>query len=52
MFEGSNHPELSRIDVDSIVNHVVEFSAAGIRGYAKHAEGWNPIPSLPRIFVN
>ncbi len=39
MFEGSNHPELSRIDIDSIVNHVVEFSAAGIRGYAKRAEG-------------
>jgi AcrR family transcriptional regulator len=39
MFEGSNHPELSKIDVDSIVNHVVEFSASGIRGYAKDAEG-------------
>jgi AcrR family transcriptional regulator len=38
MFEGSNHPDLSKIDVDSIVNHVVEFSAAGIRGYAKRAE--------------
>ncbi len=39
MFEGSNHPELAKIDVDSIVNHVVEFSASGIRGYAKRAEG-------------
>ena len=39
MFEGSNHPELSKIDVEGIVNHVVEFSAAGIRGYAKRAEG-------------
>ncbi len=39
MFEGSNHPDLSKIDVDSIVNHVVEFSASGIRGYAKDAEG-------------
>ncbi len=39
MFEGSDHPELSKIDVNSIVNHVVEFSAAGIRGYAKRAEG-------------
>ena len=39
MFEGSNHPDLSKIDVDSIVNHVVEFSASGIRGYAKGAEG-------------
>jgi len=38
MFEGSNHPDLSKIDVDSIVNHVVEFSASGIRGYAKGAE--------------
>jgi hypothetical protein len=39
MFEGSNHPELSKIDVDSIVDHVVGFSASGIRGYAKGAEG-------------
>ncbi len=39
MFEGSNHPDLSKIDIDSIVNHVVEFSASGIRGYAKDAEG-------------
>jgi AcrR family transcriptional regulator len=39
MFEGSNHPELSRIDADSIVNHVVEFAAAGIRGCAKPEEG-------------
>lgn len=34
VFAGSGHPELSRIDLDSIVEHVVEFSAAGIRGYA------------------
>ncbi len=39
MFEGSDHPELSRIDIDSIVNHVVEFSASGIRAYAKSAQG-------------
>jgi AcrR family transcriptional regulator len=39
MFEGSDHPDLSGIDVDRIVNHVVEFSASGIRGYAKGAEG-------------
>jgi AcrR family transcriptional regulator len=39
MFEGSDHPELSKIDIDGIVNHVVEFSASGIRGYAKGAEG-------------
>jgi len=34
MFGGSAHPELSRIDLDSIVDHVVKFSAAGIRSYA------------------
>jgi len=34
MFEGSSHPELSRIDLEGIVNHVVAFSAAGIRGSA------------------
>jgi len=39
MFEGSNYPDLAKIDVDSIVNHVVEFSASAIRGYAKGAEG-------------
>jgi hypothetical protein len=39
MFEGSGHPELSKIDLDAIVNHVVEFSAAGIRGYANDAGG-------------
>jgi AcrR family transcriptional regulator len=39
MLEGSNHPELSKIDLDKIVNHVVAFSAAGIRGYAKGADG-------------
>jgi len=33
MFEGSSHPDLSKIDLEAIVNHVVEFSAAGIRGY-------------------
>jgi len=38
MFEESDHPELSKFDVESIVNHVVEFSASGIRGYAKSAE--------------
>ena len=39
MFEGSNHPELSKIDLDRIVSHVVQFSAAGIRGYANGANG-------------
>ena len=37
LFEGSNHPELSRIDLDRIVEHVVGFSAAGIRGCATQA---------------
>jgi AcrR family transcriptional regulator len=39
MFEGSSHPELSRIGPDAIVDHVVAFSAAGIRGYANRTEG-------------
>ena len=39
MFEGSSHPELSRIDLEGIVNHVVAFSAAGIRGSANGARG-------------
>lgn len=34
MFEESSHPELSKIDLEAIVNHVVAFSAAGIRGSA------------------
>ena len=38
VFEGSSHPELSRIDLDTIINHVVAFSAAGIRGYANRTE--------------
>jgi hypothetical protein len=33
VFQGSSHPELSKIDLDAIVKHVIEFSAAGIRGY-------------------
>lgn len=39
MFEGSSHPELSKIDLEGIVNHVVAFSAAGIRGSANGARG-------------
>ncbi|MCU0914031.1 MAG: TetR/AcrR family transcriptional regulator [Planctomycetes bacterium] len=39
MFEGSTHPELSRIDLDSIVNHVVKFSAAGVRGCTEVQRG-------------
>ncbi len=38
MFEPSDHPELSKINLDTIVDHVVKFSAAGIRGYARHAD--------------
>ncbi len=34
MFEESNHPELPKIDLDEMVEHVVRFSAAGIRAYA------------------
>jgi AcrR family transcriptional regulator len=37
MFEESNHPELSKLDLDGIVNHVVKFSAAAIRAYANGA---------------
>lgn len=40
MFEQSDHPELSKINLDTIVDHVVRFSAAGIRGYAKRADKW------------
>jgi AcrR family transcriptional regulator len=39
MGEGCSHPDLSKINLNVIVNHVVEFSAAGIRGYTKGAEG-------------
>jgi len=39
MFAGSSHPELSKIDLNAIVNHVVKFSAAGIRGSANGAGG-------------
>ncbi len=38
MFEQSDHPELSKINLDMIVDHVVKFSAAGIRGYSRHAD--------------
>jgi AcrR family transcriptional regulator len=38
MFEQSDHPELSKINLDTIVDHVVRFSAAGIRGYANRAD--------------
>jgi AcrR family transcriptional regulator len=34
MFEESAHPELPKVDLDEMVDHVVRFSAAGILGYA------------------
>ena len=34
MFEHSSHPELSTLDFGQMVEHVVKFSAAGIRAYA------------------
>jgi AcrR family transcriptional regulator len=37
MFEKSNHPELSRVDLNGVVDHVVKFSAAGIRAYEGQA---------------
>jgi len=37
MFEESDHPELPKIDLDEMVDHVVRFSAAGIRAYAEGA---------------
>jgi AcrR family transcriptional regulator len=37
MFEKSSHPELSRIDLDRMVEHVVKFSAAAIRAYGERA---------------
>ena len=39
MFEQSDHRELPKINFDAIVDHVVEFSAAGIRGYASRVRG-------------
>jgi len=39
MFEGSDHPELSKIDLDRIVSHVVKFSAGAIRGYEQDQGG-------------
>jgi hypothetical protein len=37
MFEESTYPGLPRIDLEEMVDHVVRFSAAGIRGYARGA---------------
>jgi AcrR family transcriptional regulator len=37
MFEKSDHPELSRVDLNGVVDHVVKFSAAGIRAYEGRA---------------
>jgi AcrR family transcriptional regulator len=33
MFEKSNHPDLSKFDLNDVVDHVVKFSAGGIRAY-------------------
>jgi len=35
MFEQSDNPELPRFDLTEAVNHIVRFSAAGIRAYAE-----------------
>lgn len=37
MFDESGHPEMSNIDLDGMVDHIVKFSAAGIRAYATEA---------------
>ncbi len=37
MFEESHYPGLPGSDLDSLVDHIVEFSAAGIRGYGGRA---------------
>jgi len=37
LFEKSTHPELSHPGLDSMVDHIVKFSAAGIRAYAEGA---------------
>jgi AcrR family transcriptional regulator len=34
MFEESGHPEVPKLDFPELVDHVVKFSAAGIRAYA------------------
>ena len=35
MFEQSGKPELAKFDLTEVVDHIVKFSAAGIRAYAK-----------------
>jgi len=35
MFEESHHPEVPKVDVEELVEHVVRFSAAGIRACAE-----------------
>jgi AcrR family transcriptional regulator len=35
MFEHTDNPELPKFDLTELVNHVVKFSAAGIRAYAE-----------------
>jgi len=34
MFEKSGHPDVPKLDLQELVDHVVKFSAAGIRAYA------------------
>ena len=34
MFEESGHPEVPKLDIEELIDHVVRFSAAGIRAYA------------------
>jgi AcrR family transcriptional regulator len=34
MFDESGHPEMPRLSVQDMVNHIVKFSAGGIRAYA------------------
>jgi len=35
MFEQTDNPELPKFDLTEAVNHIVKFSAAGIRAYAE-----------------
>ena len=35
MFEWTNNPDMPKFELTEVVNHIVEFSAAGIRAYAE-----------------
>ena len=39
MFEQSDHAELPALELEGLVEHIVKFSAAGIRGFAEQAGG-------------